>query len=483
MAVDDRSSLFAARVDEWQRCRDALAGTDAIKAAGERYLPRLAGQGIVSYADEYGFAYTVNEYDAYRDRALWYNATLRTLQGIRGALCRRPPAFTVPRAMKAHLDDVTLAGESGVSFVQRAITEVLSVGLFGVLVDLPVDSTLGRPYWVGYPVEQILRTRMVNLDGVWTLGQVVLEEEVPIEGQDEFDEETETRWRVIDLDEAGYYRVRVFVRASTQRRPELAQVLEPTIRGERLRYVPFVCLGPSSLKAEPEKPPLLDLIDVNISHYRTSADLEEGRHKLALPTPWAVGFPIDTKLRLGANVAHVSDNPQASMGMLEFSGAGLGELREALREKEALMAAIGARLLESPKAGIESAEAIRLRTSGEQSFLMTMAQTMSEGFTTVLQYHALWMGLDDLACTATINNDFVEVKITPQEQAQNMAEYQADLISYATWWWRSARGELMRPNTTPEEERAEIEAERPVGGEMDVPDEDRDDETDEEDAA
>ncbi len=50
------------------RARDFIAGEDAVKSAGEKYLPRLEAQ-------------TDEEYDAYRPRASLFNATARTADG------------------------------------------------------------------------------------------------------------------------------------------------------------------------------------------------------------------------------------------------------------------------------------------------------------------------------------------------------------------------------------------------------------------
>ncbi len=51
----------------WSRARDVLAGEDAVKAAGEKYLPKLDSQ-----SDE--------EYAAYKTRTSFFGATIRTLE-------------------------------------------------------------------------------------------------------------------------------------------------------------------------------------------------------------------------------------------------------------------------------------------------------------------------------------------------------------------------------------------------------------------
>jgi hypothetical protein len=454
---------YTARVDEWQRCRDVIAGGDAVKEGNETYLPRLSGQGLMRVEDPQGNVYWINEYQTYRDRANFYPATERTVEGMVGALMRKAPVFDVPESLRGHLDNLTQTGESAEAFTERLVTELISVGRHGILVEWPRGDEEQRPYWVHYRTEDILNWPDTMGRGRWVVQESVLE---PTD--DEFVDESITQWRVLDLDENGWYRQRVY-RKSAERGETLIliETVEPTIRGQRLDYLPVVCAG----LPDPEKPPILGLVDINLSHYRTSADLEEARHKLAVPTPWAAGFQLEPgqALRMGASVAHVSSEPNARMGMLEFSGSGLSELRLALQEKEAMMAAIGARLLEAPRAGIESAEAIRLRTSGEMNVLMNIAQAASEAMTRACRYHALWMRADPDACRVAINEDFVDQRLTPQEQAANLADYQAGVISYSTWHWRTSLAEMLPPDVTAEEEKAMIDAERPLSGEIIIP--------------
>lgn len=456
---------------EWKRCRDAVGGTDPVKLAGTEYLPRLRGQTYVDLGEP-GFSFgKVDEYEVYKKRANWMNVSGLAVSEMLGALFRTPPVFDVPEPMKPHLDDITLAGESAESFAKRLAGEDIKVGFFGVRVDMPMDISTPRPYWIGYHAEQILRRRMVNIDGVWMLGQLVLEECTIEDGQNEFEDEEVTRYRVLQLDEAGYLIDRPFEIPKGRSEPVELETIYPNVRGQRFRQIPFVFFGWKSLSPEPDNSPILDLVDLNYSHYRTSADLEEALYYLAVPTPYAAGFDPEKELRLGARVAYQSSEPQAHIEYAEFKGSGLSELRTALEHKEAQMDAIRARLMARQKGGIESAEAIRLRTSGEQNVLMTLSSTISQGLTRLLGYHAEWMALRNAAVSAAINDDFVDNTMTPQQQAENRADHDGRKISWATYYWRMQKGELMRPGITAEEELAEIEAEQTLAGEIDIPNE------------
>jgi len=50
MNVNSTHPDYDASAAAWSRARDVIAGEDAVKAAGERYLPRLDSQSEEEYA-------------------------------------------------------------------------------------------------------------------------------------------------------------------------------------------------------------------------------------------------------------------------------------------------------------------------------------------------------------------------------------------------------------------------------------------------
>jgi len=114
MPVDTPHPSYVAMLPQWRRCRDAAAGSDAVKAAGDIYLPRLDSHkigvpGITSSA-------ATQKYEEYKLRALFFNATGRTVQGLTGAICQKAPKIEVPDIAKEHMKDVTLTGVSAEDF-------------------------------------------------------------------------------------------------------------------------------------------------------------------------------------------------------------------------------------------------------------------------------------------------------------------------------------------------------------------------------
>lgn len=450
MPINTTHHLYAQRQEQWTRCRDAYDGADAVKARGTLYLPQLGAQ-------------SKDEYTAYLSRAMWYGATGRTVDGLTGAVTRKEPKVDVPDAMDAQMDDITLSGTPLEVFIKEMLAEIFKVGRGGVLVDMgrdvSADAQAARPYWVSYTAEQIINWRVETRFGKQQLVLVVLAEDYErVDPDDPYTAQCHKRYRELAINNGRYV---VRIHTPTLVGGEVAYMIEevtPVERGEALTEIPFCFFGVCGLSVAPEKPPLLDLVDVNLSHYRSSADLEHGRHFTALPTPWIAGFPRDTVAKIGSAVAWVSPDPNAKAGMLEFTGQGLGGLEKALEAKEKQMAVLGARMLEEQRAGVETFEATALRTSGERSVLQSIASVVSLGITKLLRWHAAWLGINATeTINAELNQDFISTQLNGSELAELVKTWQAGAISYETLYWNLQRGEVTRPDVDAEDERVLIE--------------------------
>jgi hypothetical protein len=440
-----------------------------VKRAGMTYLPPLDGQ-----LDDPG------SYAAYKQRAMFYPATERTVEGLTGLVLRKPPQVTVPLTVEQDLPDLTLSGQSWESLLLEVLDEVIGLGRLGILIEYPraaEDATrpdTARPYWSLYRAEQIVSWQtgpVTDLDGVERTGctRVVLHEAViePKE-DDRFTMDLVDQYRVLEV-ERGEYSVTVYRRrdqvpgsatvAGTERWIPI-ETVTPERRGKVLTAIPFVFVGARHTRPHPDKPPLLDMVDVNLSHYRSSADLEHGRHWTALPTAWVTGYSGGTPLKIGSSVAWALTNPQSNVGMLEFTGAGLKALAEALEHKERLMAILGARLLEGQPMRGETAEAVRLRHAGEAATLTSIVAAIEEALTLACRWHAWWQGDDDAfttdAISITLNRDFFEAQMSFETANTAMTMWQAGGISYETYFWLLQKGEWMRPDATLAQEKALI---------------------------
>jgi hypothetical protein len=186
---------------QWSRARDVIAGEDAVKAAGRRYLPRLDCQ-------------TEEEYAAYRDRASFFNATSRTGEGFAGLIFRRLPFLKIPDgpaglapsgvgvALEQFCNDADMFGTSLYGYSKNVVNEVISVGRAGTLVDWEGEFE-NRVYASLYTAEQIINWRVGRVNGRSIPIMVALSERAPRasggNGADQFVEDCGEQIRVLRL--------------------------------------------------------------------------------------------------------------------------------------------------------------------------------------------------------------------------------------------------------------------------------------------
>jgi hypothetical protein len=459
---------YDAMATKWQRCRDTVAGNDAVKAAGTRYLPSLKDQ-------------TTEDYEAYKTRAKWFGAGWRTIQALTGMLFRRPPVVETSESVNALLEDVTMSGVSFLTFAQQIAMETLTVGRVGILVDYPSQSTEGmtaaeaaklnlRPVMQRYEAENIINWKTAWICNKTVLTLVVLTEEAALEGN-EFEHKTETRYRVLDLFN-GAYRVRVFRIDDKGEDEQVGGDIFPVMSGKPLDFIPFFFLGVDDTTPQLDLPPLMDLVDLNLDHYRMSADHKHGLHFTGLPTGVITGYRPENegdKLYVGAAHFLVLPDPKAKASFLEYTGQGLGAIVQELERTEQQMAILGARLLTAEKKATETAQTAQIHRAGESSVLSSIASTISRALTQALTLFSKWAGSDN-ECTVELNQEFLPPEMTPQELSTLLQGWQmgAPGLSDQGLFDILQKREVVASDATLEEEQARIAAKGPRMPDMGV---------------
>lgn len=466
MSVDTTHKEYDANRYKWQRCRDVIEGRDAIvkklkyktngqystnysgslynpEYMGNDYLPRLINQSEPDYI-------------AYQERAGFFNATGRTLDAFTGMIFAKDPTWELPTAIEPFADDITLSGTNLREFAEQVVEQQIAVGRVGIMVDypsnMPINITVAvaealnvRPFLRWYAAESIINWRTDYINGAETLTMVVLREVVEV-AKSEFVTEELTQYRVLDLTDQGY-RVRVITEND-----ELISETFPLQQGAPMRYIPFTVLGANSASTKVTKPPMLDLVDTNLAHYRNSADYEHGLHFTGLPTPYVAGVQLQEgqTLSIGSMTAWVFPDPSAKAEYLEFKGDGLKTLQQALKDKEQRMAVLGARMLADDKRTAEAFGTMELRTAGERSVLASISRSASDAIQRALNWMAEWVGAPQEA-EFTLNTDFGAARMAPQMVSALMGAYQGDAMPLSVLFDNFQRGELINPQMEFEE--------------------------------
>uniref|UniRef100_UPI002FE26073 DUF4055 domain-containing protein n=1 Tax=Methylobacillus sp. TaxID=56818 RepID=UPI002FE26073 len=243
---------------------------------------------------------------------------------------------------------------------------------------------------------------------------------------------------------------------------QVGEDIVPVMRGRPLPYIPFQFFGPAHNGPEIQKPPIYDLVALNLSHYRSTADLEHGAHFTGLPTAVVTGYQVgeNEKLSIGSANAWVFPAADADAKYLEFTGQGLSALENRINRKQDQMAAIGARMLSPEKSAAEAAETVKLRHAGEGAVLSTISSMISQGLTRVLNIMAEWAGVSTNQ-SVTLNTDFIEIGMTGPELTALVGAWQSGAISRETMFWNLQQGEMIPPGVTSDEEKEKIELDTP----------------------
>lgn len=462
MPVDTTHIEYDEAFESWKTVRDCVAGERVIKEATNRYLPKLGDQEKKSY-------------EAYLARAIFFNATKKAHRAWRGMVFRKEVKVKIPSTLKIYEQDADLLSNGIAEYIEGIGEEIMSVGRAGTLIDWNEEEN--RSFFDEFTAERVINWKPGRLNGRIRLVSLTLHETVQDhidfenapESEDEFVSPEIDQWRIYRLEQAGFdqgrpiYQVVVSVyRKDKDGNFVLIDLRIPTRRGIGLPDIPFVFHNARNERPGVGEVPLEDIANLNLAHYRTTADLENGRHIAGIPTPWAVGFTDQntTSLTMGANEVWVSNKQFAKAGFLEFTGAGLASLEKSLEEKEKQMAFLGVRAIAPENGDAEAFETVKMRGTSETANLTTMAKSVQRGITDALKWAAWWHGSEThpsevTSCEVEINTDFLAALIDPAMLTSLTNALMAGSISFPTYFNRLKDGEVYEESMTME---AELEA-------------------------
>lgn len=433
--------------DDYRDLKAFFSGERAVKEAGERFTPKLEGQR------------KSGGYERYVEFGILFNALSRTRQGLKGAIFRKPIDIQFPERLKPSLDYIMLNGSSFSDVAREICDAVIGYGRIGALVDIDENE---QPYIALYDAMSILNA---------STKEILLKEmiEIPVEDDPDDTDWIEQRRKIQLID--GKFVVTVYRRSTAlddtdfvpvPSTPRIPNPRMPKYKGRLLDFLPFTFFGSSSNTPEPSRPPLLDLLNILKGHWRLTVAYQYGLHFAALPTPCFAGFGFDENqaISLGPGAAHHTPNPDAKSWFLQTGGQGLESIERGLDRLERQMAIVGARLLESQKAGVEAAEALQIRGAADMATLTDIAGNIENGLTKVLQNIGFWLGVPEKDCQVSVNKDFISSRFSPQDVAALLQAVQAGKISESTFIWNLQQGEILQPGRTIEDEQEAIGEDR-----------------------
>ncbi len=486
MPASDKHPLYRSHLTRWELARDCVEGSVAVKnrvgsgsdndndntghhrsLRGTRYLPQ---PNPTDASDE-----NHTRYQHYRTRASFVNFTGHTKDGFLGMVYRKPPEIELDPTIDFLHDNADGEGLTLLQMLQGVTGSVLEAGRHGLLADFPPSDggTIAQTQQLQakikqYPAESIINWRTAVISSHTQLVLVVLAEEIDKIDEDGFSVETVTWHRVLLL-KNGIYVQQLFNEddeAILNKDGEQDIILKQA-DGSPWTEIPFAFIGSIDNSPTPDKAPLYDLAEVNISHYRNSADNEESSFLVGQPTPVFAGLTQQWAKDMMQNGVQMGSRA----GVLLPEGASAQLLQananqmpaEGMVAKEQQMIKIGAKII-TDSTGVETAEAAKLRFAGQNSKLSLVINNVELGFLKVLAWAGQFMpgGADNVENKLIINRQFYEATVNPQLLVALMQLNDRGVIAKSDLRNTMRKSSQIEPDRTDEDIDAEISLVNPL---------------------
>lgn len=458
MAVNDFDPAWSAQANNRAKVADLFAG----RADSLKYIRALPGHEPATAT-------------SFRDGAYFLPVVARTSEAFGGLVFAKTPAREVPAGLDDYLKDATGAGQDIDRLAEQAFDGILQSGAVMVLVDYPpapkgvtkaqAEASGLRPVLRLYDASSILAARTVRVGAALKVSHIRLTETVEEPGED-FTIVTIQQVRVLELVK-GHYQQQVW--RVIDAKWQLFDTITPQKNNASLSEIPAFFCNPRDGEPSPAKPPLTDLAEISVAHLNNSAALEWALLWTANPTPIFKGLdlPEGETVKLGSSEGIVV-SAEGDAKFMEFTGAGLEELRLALEAKRKDAAMMGARmLLERPRQAI-AAETARIERAGETSVVAGIANALSDCLTKALTYMADWAGVPGKV-EYWLNTDLNPAGLSSQDLTALLAAWQSGAITLEDLFENLQRAEIVDPAKSFDDHKEQLEAEGDALGTIEEP--------------
>lgn len=406
----------------------------------------------------------------YRERAIFYGLAGQTVRGMVGTIFRKYPSFD-PQPMLEYLKEN--ADGAGVSIYQQSqavCDSVVRKGRAGLAVSFPktdgvvsqADVRSGRMSATihRFEPENILNWKTTRDGSRVKLSMVVLREyaEEP-KPDDPYVIESVPVIRELSLNEDGYYEEQEWRAGEDKEWYRSGDPVAPLdSAGNRWTEIPFTFVGSRNNGSDVDDPPLLPIVNLNIGHYRNSADYEDSVWFCGQVQPWMSGVNEDHLSLLTKHGQYVGSRTLLAVPSGESFGMEQAEgnpmVRQAMLDKVEQMVSLGARMMTQGSA-VKTAEQSRGEREAETSVLALVASNVSEAYARCLGWVAAFMGESD-APEYELEHDFLSLSPDGQmAQTVMMGFLQGSmpLADYVAWMKRAG---LFMDDKTVEEYAEEL---------------------------
>lgn len=378
-------------------------------------------------------------YQDYLNRAVFYNVTRRTVSALVGQIFSKYPTYDLNEL--AYLEtDIDGSGESLVQQAKDAAIQCLLKGGGGLLADMPVNNGVTRasmasggirPTISHYERESIINWRVSKVGAVYKLSLLVLSQSYIAE-DDGYEQKLGEQLLVLRLVD-GLAESEILQKIDGDWVSQGVNKLKDN-KGKQLTEIPFYFYGAVNNDAEIDGSPMYDIAQLNIHHFMNSADMEELLHISSQPTLVVSGLSqewvsevLEDGIAIGSRSGILLPKG-GSAQMLQISADSV--IANSMADKEQQMKALGAKLVQTTKQAKTATEAAQ-DASDETSTLTTIANNISDAYTKAVRACGRYVGIATDGLFVTLNTQFNFAKMSPEQQAQMVANWQSGAITFA----------------------------------------------------
>jgi hypothetical protein len=407
----------------------------------------------------------LEEYLAYKQRASFQNFTGRTIDSMVGAVFRKDPIMNHSDwgVMQYLLENVDGQQTSLILQAKAATRNVVAAGRDCLFVDFPKDQEGASLEDVERGVavatiqrrtaEQVINWRWDPFGSENRLVQVVIREDFN-KSLDRFGYENDFRYRVLRIDpEDGTYWQDIYIESVGLESP--VEQVQVKANGKPLKFIPFIFIGTEQNDAEIDKPPVLDIANTNLAHYRVDAEQKQSMHYHSTPQPVVEGVDQqfikkyeEEPLTLGSDTVLILPvNARFHISQVDFDHTGY---QTELERLEAAMKKMGARLLDDNNRARESGDALGIRQQAENSVMSSISKNVSRAYEQAVFWAGLFMG-EGVKPEIMLNTDFKQRTMDANLVAVLSQEVDKKHISIFDYHQALRNGEVIEPDRTTEE--------------------------------
>ena len=427
-----RSLDVIAMMPDWSVMAAVTNGTNYLRDMSETYLPQEPREDDDAYQTRV-------------DRSVLSPYTSRLIETAAGAILRKPIHVEGDPYWLDLIQNIDGLGSNINEYARRALVSSLTYGHSAILVDYPAaagamnlaeERAMGRrPYFVHVDAAQIWGWRKEPITN--RLLQVRIHD-YDVRPLNEFGEEQIEQMRVIYPGRYDLYTLG-------------QEVVEfSSTGGYSLDEIPLVPIYSNRRGLLISQPPLLDIANLNITHYQRQADLIHALHIAAMPTLVLEGWDDTTgSATMGVNYA-IAMQPGNKAYYVQADATSFDAQMAELQSLESQMSTLGVTKLFGQKFVAESAEAKRIDQAQSNSVLSIISQELESALNQAFEFAAQYVGIE--APEITIDRDFDYYRLIGQDVAVLTQLNQAGKISDAMLLEVLRRGEVLPDNINIEDE-------------------------------